>query len=70
MVSGSAALGGVRLLYADIEERCLFGSMLPQFGELVDATGSRLLLFSLIPALCFVALFLLSFVFFLTLGKC
>jgi hypothetical protein len=63
-------LRGVLVSCAEIEERGLLCGMLAQFSHLVDAACNRLLLFSLIPALCFVPLSLLARVFLLALGKC
>ena len=63
-------LGGVLVSCAEIEERRLFCGMLAQFSHLIDTACNRLPLFSLTPALCFVALSLLARVFLLALGKC
>jgi len=52
-----------------IEKCCLLCRVLTQFGELVDAAGGRFFLFSLVPALFFIALPLLPCVFLLTLCK-
>ncbi|HKF04863.1 MAG TPA: hypothetical protein VKB49_21255 [Candidatus Sulfotelmatobacter sp.] len=61
---------GVLVSCAEIEERRLLCGMLVQFSHLVDAACNRLLLFSLIPALCFVPLSLLPCMFLLALCKC
>ena len=55
---------------AEIEERRLLCGMFAQFSHLVDSASNSLLLFSLIPALCFVPLSLLPCVFLLALCKC
>jgi hypothetical protein len=60
----------VRLLWAEIEKCGLLSSMFAQFGHLVHAARNSLLLFSLIPALCFLALSLLPCVFLLALCEC
>jgi hypothetical protein len=57
----------VGVVCAKVEKRCLLRSMLAQFGHLVHAAFLGLLLFSLIPALGFVALSLLTRVFLLAL---
>jgi hypothetical protein len=63
-------LGTASVLCAKIEKRCLLGSVFAQYGHFVHAICRKLLLFSLIPALCFVTLSLLPCVFLLALGKC
>ena len=70
LVTGMGLFGGVSLVCAEIEKRCLLGSMFLQFGHFVHAPGNHLVLFPLISALEFVALSLLSCVFLLPLGKC
>src|SRR5215813_2783595 len=67
---GGGLLHSVRLLCADIEKCCLLCSMFTQLSHLVHAAGNSFLLFSLIPALCFVPLSLLPCVFLLALCKC
>jgi hypothetical protein len=69
MVTGGGLLRSVRILCAKIEKRCLLRSVFAQFGHLVHAACNSLLLFSLIPALCFVPLSLLPCVFLLALCK-
>ena len=63
-------LHSLRIVCSDIEERLLLCGMLAQFSHLIDTACNTLLLFSLIPALCFVPLSLLPCVFFLALCKC
>jgi len=54
---------------ANIEQRRLCCSMFAQFGHLIRAAFDRLLLPSLVLALCLILLSLLPGVFFLALGK-
>ena len=70
VVTGGRLLRGVRILYAEIEKRGLLSGMFAQFCHLVDAAGNSLLLFALIPPLCFVPLSLLAGLFLLPFGKC
>src|SRR5215469_394328 len=70
VLTGGGLLRSASVLRAEIEKRCLLRGMLAQFGHLVDAACNRLLLFSLIPALCFVPLSLLPRVFLLALCEC
>lgn len=70
LITGRGLICGAAVICAEIEKCRLLGSMFPQFGHLVHATCNRLLLFSLIPALGFVPLSLLSCVFLLALRKC
>ena len=55
---------------ANIEERGLLCSVFTQLGHFIHAGRSSLLLFPLVPALCFVTLSLLPRLFFLAFGKC
>src|SRR5215469_13869384 len=63
-------VGSFSFRYADVEQRRLCCGMFTQFGHLIQAAFHRLLLPSLVPALCLVLLSLLPCVFFLTLCKC
>jgi len=67
---GRGLLRSFIFLHTNVEQRRLRCSMFAQFGHLICAAFHRLILLSLIPALCLVPLSLLPCVFLLAFCKC
>ena len=70
VIAESGLLFSLRFIRAKVQWRRLLCSVLAQFTHLVHAACTSLLLFPLIPSLCFVPLSLLPRVLFLALRKC
>src|SRR5215469_16428215 len=66
---GRGLIRSFSFFHTNVEKRRLCCSMFAQFGHLIRAAFHRLLLPSLVPALCLVPLSLLPCVFFLALCK-